>query len=300
MNRRTLRLALVVALFISCAFAFLPAIGTAKECAITFTDEERAYLAALRETGKITIATRISDHVYFPKEDGTIEGFYYKMAKALAECIGVDLEVRVVKWADYFSKDGNFPSRVRTDRDFVYTPDLIKEVDIYVDAFTLYPWREKILGLIKLFPIKTMAVTRKGEELADIEGLCKRTLAVQPQSTYADTFREIEKKLGTTFAYLEVETFFDGLEAVSEGRADVTCMDSHDAWIVRYENLTLSIPLSDIQHICWMVKKDNVLLSSVIKKFFFYTQESGLFDRYWVEAYKIPFYRYLKIIFLKG
>lgn len=266
---------------------------------IRFTEQEKAYIDDLRQKGGITIATRVSDHVYFPKEDGTIEGFYYKMAKGLADLVGVNLKVRQVRWRDYFSRDGEFPKEVRTDEHFVYTPDLIKDVDMYVDAFTLYPWREKILRPVKFFPVKTMAVTRKGEELTKLEDLKGRILAVHPLSTYADTLREIEKRLGAQFRYLEVGSFFEGLDAVSKGRADVTCMDSHDAWIVRYENLTLSLPLTDVQYICWLVARDNEILSSIVRKYFYHTLETGVFDRYWLEAYRIPFNHYLKIIYLK-
>lgn len=267
---------------------------------LMLSPEEALYMKRLQSKSVFTIATRISDHVYFPQENGSIKGLYYHMAKDFADHFNLRLSVKTVRWFDYFSKNGKFPQQVRQDAEYVYTPDLIQEVDVYVDAFTLYPWREKIFTMVKLFPIKTMAITRKGEGLADIKDLKGKILAIQPQSTYADTLNAIEKKLSANFHYLEVKSFTEGLKAVSEGRADVTCMDSHDAWITQYENLDMSIPLSDIQYICWIVKKEDKILAAILRKFFYHAMESGSFDRLWVDNYNIPFSRYLKMIYLKN
>ncbi len=265
----------------------------------SLTVGEKQYLSAARLKGGLVIATRISEHVYYPREKESTIGFYYKLLQNCAKELSLPLTFTVVQWNDYFSKDGAFPEQVRTEPNFIYTPDLMKTVDLYMDAFTLSPWREKILLPVKLFPIKTMAVTRKGEELVRIEELKNRRIAVQPVSTYADTLREIEKRLKTEFHYLKIQTFAQGLEAVSKGEADVTCMDSHDAWIVRYPNLTLSLPLSDIQYICVFTAKTNPMLASILEKYMAHAHETGLFETYWQEAYKISFNQYLNLIFRK-
>lgn len=296
MFRILFKAAMILNIFL---FFFACQTGMAAEAGIDLTDKEKECIGRFLSKGKITIATRISDHVYFPTDHGVIKGLYYNMAKNFADFFELQLDVRTVKWSDYFSKDGEFPNQVRTDADFTYTPDLIKEVDIYVDAFTIYPWREKILKMIKFFPTKTVAITRQGEELSNVSDLKGKILAVHPQSTYSDTFREIEKILNTKFNYLKINSFLEGLEAVSTKRADVACMDSHDAWITRYENLNMSIPLTVIQYICWIVEKDNDTLASIIRKFFYYSMETGRFDKYWFENYNIEFSMYLKMIYLK-
>ena len=63
-----------------------------------------------------------------------------------------------------------------------------------------------------------------------------------------------------------------------------------------YKNLTISMPVSEIQMLGWGIHKKNTNLKSVIEKYLNYTQERGIFDKYWKQDYGITFVEFIKVL----
>jgi len=177
-------------------------------------------------------------------------------------------------------------------------PDLIKEVDLYVDTITSLPWRVKLLRLINTIPTKQMILTRKGEEIKSLQELKGKVISVQPETSYATRLKELEKELNTKFKYLFVKKTHDTSDAVSQKKADALLKDSNGAMklIKEYDNLSISIPASKVQYLAWAVKKDNEILASVIEKYLDYSRKSGLMGKFWLTDYAITLTEYNKLL----
>lgn len=254
---------------------------------VQLSEAENRYIHELQSEEGLTIAMRRDDI------------FSGELTEKFVKYFHLPMKIKYVKWYDYFNVNGCFPQKVRTDDTYVYTPDLMAEVDLYADVFTYYPWRARIFRMIKIFPVRTMAVTRKGEELKTVYDLAGKIIAVHPASTYYDTLREIETKLSIKFSYLFIDEFENSLKLISEGKADVILEDSSDGWRIVNESpdTGMSIPLSDVQWVCWMVGKDNEMLAAIIEKFVNELINSGEFDKIWMKAFKVPFEQYLEFIY---
>ena len=72
----------------------------------TWTPEETAFIKELNNKGSLTIATKISSSIYMPQEDGSVTGFHYSVLKDFAKLMNIDIDINIVKWQDYFHKDG--------------------------------------------------------------------------------------------------------------------------------------------------------------------------------------------------
>jgi membrane-bound lytic murein transglycosylase MltF len=268
---------------------------------LILTEAEAEYVNSLQNKGKITVAMRRQSKIYEPQENGIINGFVYKLVKHLSELLKVSLEIKTVKFGQYFQKNGTFPSRIKTDPDFTYTPDLINKVDFYADNITIIPWRKKILTFVETVPVRQMLMTRKGEEIRKIEQLIGKKIASDPLSSFAVTFNRLEKKLSSNlnrpvvFDYFETR-LLDMVKAVVDGRADVTIRDSNVSILTtdKYPELSISMAVSDKQMLGWAIKKNNKEMAGILKKFINYSHKTGLFDKFWQEEYNISYIEYIK------
>ena len=263
-----------------------------------FSAEEKKYLSELKKRGKIIIASRIITDVYKPQPKGMAKGFNYSLASSFAEYIGVDLEVKVVSFKDYFSKDGNVPERVKTDGNFSYTPDLINQVDMYVDTITIIPWRQKLLRMIKIIPTRIMIITRKGEEINELKELGDKSISILKNSSYEVRIREIQKELGINPKIVFADDTPADTLLVVNGFADVSLLDANRVIksIGKYYNLNVSLPASDIQYLSWAVNKNNRILSSILEKYIASARKSGLMNRLWYDHFGITLEEYYDLL----
>ena len=265
---------------------------------IDFTKEEEAYLRELKKKGVIKIATRKTPAIYEPQKDGSVRGFHYNLLKSFADNVGVELEVKIVEFKDYFSINGETPENVFIDPTYSYTPDLIREVDLYMDSLTVLPWREKLLDFVDLIPTKIVLVTRKGEEINDLKNLEGKVIVTVFESSYYTKFKEIENKLGEKFDYLFVKSTTLTFKHVSDKRGDVTARDANTTILALkdYGNLNACIPISDVQQLAWAVKKDNKVFASILKKYIQYSKRSGLLNKFWLGDYNVSLDEYYGIL----
>ena len=269
---------------------------------VTWTDEEIRYIHALNQKGHIRIATKISSAVYLPQPDGSIKGFHYNVFKAFADLTEITIDVRLVAWNDYFYKAGADLEQVKNEAQYAYVPTLIEEVDLYIDGITVLPWREKMFDIIKFVPSRQLIVTRKeAQPLTTIEDLDNKVCAMVKDTSMEFNLEQIkrEKKINVTYLYT---ADFDAMDKlVAEGQADFTVYDSDRAFAAcyHYPNLTIAMPMSDIEMMGWAINKNNRVLKSVIEKYLQYAQANAILDTYWQADYGVTFIEYLKILKLK-
>jgi len=265
---------------------------------INFTKIEREYISKLKKKKILKIASREKKTVYEPQKDGTAKGFNYLLVKSFTDYLGIELEVKTVSFSDYFNKDGKTPEIAKTEINYSYTPDLIKEVDLYVDSITILPWREKLLRFVKIIPTMQLIITRKGEKIKTLEELKGKLIAVTPQTSYAERLKEIEIQLNTKFKYFETATTDLMMEAVANKKADLTLRDSNRViYLIKSgKQLSVNIPASEVQYLAWALKKDDETLASILEKYIEYAEKNGIMNKFWVTNYEISLQEYKKLL----
>lgn len=265
----------------------------------TFSDEERLLVQSLQDRGTIRIATRELDYVYMPQEDGSVNGFNYRLIKAFADELEISPDLTMLdNFSEYFEVNGQVPEGVKTDPSIVYVPDILQQVDVYCDVLTELPWRQKLFRFIRTVPVRQMLVVRSGEELSSLEELEGQVVTNIKDTSYEITLKEIEDTYGFTLTYHYVDADFKQQESLLTGDADVVIQDSLVAIneIKKNENVSLSIPASELQHLGWGIKHEDEVLGSLLEKFIDYAQTSGLLEDIWQDEYGISMYEYLELM----
>ena len=208
-------------------------------------------------------------------------------------------------FSQYFAKDGVTPdsamqAKLESGELAPYTPDVLRNARIIVDGISYKPWREKLFKLIHTTPDKDLIVVRSGITVSSLSDLANYKIAVVPQTAYAATLRNIEEQLGVRFNYVNVADTAALAKTVSEGRADVTALGGITSLmeIKNYSNLNISIPLSQTEASWsnWAVRKDDLLMASILEKFFIYAKNQGIYDKEWMEAFGITFMQFINLL----
>lgn len=279
----------------------VPTIPLLKIPGVTWTDEEIRYIHALHQQGSIKIATKISSAVYLPQPDGSVRGFHYNVFKAFADLADITIDIRLVPWNDYFYKAGEDVEQVKTDAQYAYVPTLIEQVDLYIDGITALPWREKMFDIVKFVPSRQLIVAKKEHEPVAIEDLNDKTCAMVKDTSMELNLENLKRDKKIHFPYIYTADFDAMDKMVAEGQADFTVYDSDRAFAAcyRYPNLTIAMPISEIEMMGWAINKQNRVLKSVVEKYLQYAQETAILDKYWQSEYGVSFIEYLKILKLK-
>ena len=262
-----------------------------------FTIEEKAYIAQLKKR-TLRVAVDQSKTAYLRHDDGTITGMHYELVSEFAKYIGVELEIVVVPFSDFFAKDGKLPGNVRTDPTVIYTPDILNKVDLCISGVTVTPWRQKLVQFVKLFPSKVVLISRKGEEITKLSDLKEKRVVSRKDTTYYETFLNVERETGMKFHYTFVDSSKKMFDAVAKGEADVTSRDA-DSTIMdlkNYPNLNISMSLFEVIHLGWTARKDNKVLVSILDKYILYSKKNGIFNRVWRNTYGVDFGDFLRVI----
>ncbi len=276
---------------------------------IVFNEQESKYIEEIKNKGELVIVTRIRETVYEPAGQfgrTTNGGIEYSVAKALADYLEVNLKVNLVpNLGMYFAKDGIAPdndvqSKLESGQIEPYTPDVFNEAKIIVDGMSSRPWREKLVTLVQTSPDKDVIVVRHGVTVNSLDDLVGLRIAIVPQTAYAATLKGIEDEMGVKFNYVTVADTKYLARTVSEGKADVTALGGITSLmeIKNFTNLNVSIPLSETQANWsnWAVKKDDLVMASILKKYFVYAKNQGIYDKAWLETFGITFMQFIDLL----
>lgn len=265
---------------------------------IVWTDQEVQFIQALHKKGSISVASEISYSVYEPQADGTIRGFHYHILDDFSKLVNIRVNMLTVHWNDYFFKKGKSVERVKTDPNYTYTPELLEKVDLYVEGITALPWREQLFDIIKFVPSRQLLVIRKDQRINTYADLNNKTCAMVKNTSMEFNLEKTKVKHHIQFDYIYVDDFDVMDQMVSQKKADFTVFDAVRAFeaIYEYKNLTIGMPVSEIEMLGWGVHKKNIILKSIIEKYLNYAQKQGILDKYWQQDYGITFVEFLKVL----
>lgn len=265
---------------------------------INLNQSEKNTIENIQSKGYISIAVRPVSTVY-EKSGPNITGYNYELIENLANELNVDLKVTIVNnISDYFKTNGSVPDDIITNNSYSYTPDLLENVDIYVDTITRLKWRENLINFITFVPIKEMTFHNKNVNIQTKSDLADKKIAVQKESSYYTTIMELEDQTGVKFNLLLVDSIEDTLAMVNSGEADVALMDSNRLFleVKNYDNIQVGPPVTDVKYVGWAVQKGNDGLRSLLEKYINETIDMGLLNEYWLNNYAISFYDYYTLI----
>jgi membrane-bound lytic murein transglycosylase MltF len=263
-----------------------------------WTSEEFDYIKALNRKGSIKIATKVSSTVYSPQKNGSTTGFHYNVLKEFADLAKIKLDIQMVTWNDYFYKKGEDLEKVKTNPSYSYAPTLIDNVDLYLDGFTVLPWREKMFDIVKYVPSRQMLISRIDNIPKQISALNNKVFAVVKHSSMEQALEKIKSTKHIGFTYINPNSFDDLDKMVSEGKADFTVYDSDRALVAleKYKNLTIAWPIGELEITGWAINKKNKVFKGILDKYIKYAQENAILDKYWKQAYGVTFVEYLKVL----
>jgi len=264
------------------------------------TADETAWLQA-RSASKTPLraATIHVAGTYEEAPDGTRSGLDYEMAKDFARVLGLGLEVTVPHdLKTFFSHDGVIPKDVETNVSLSYTPDLLKTVDLYIGPFSVLPWRLRLMTIVPIYPMQNFLAGRKGEEIRGVNQLDGKRLAILKDSMQDNLLHALAAGKGLTFQYRYMRPEDDLFSAVVDGRADYTL----DGALFFAQNrskmkgLSLSPFPSDPVRVGWCLKKDDVVLAGLVRKYLAKIQENGAFARWFEAGFGTSFSDYLSLL----
>lgn len=262
------------------------------------TDVENAYLTNLKLTGTLKVATRPIEYVYDPHPDGTVSGFNFRLLKSFADEIGIDLDLQLVEFSDYFYKEGYNIEDVKADPSIAYVPDLLEEVDLYCDVLTVTPWREKLFAFVKTLPVKEVIVAPKALHFNSLKELDGKKVALIRHSTYEQTVNRICAEENITLDLFYVSKSVEQQQAIMDGNADFAVQDIFVAIseLDHFKTLSVSLPVTETRYIGWGVHPENKELQSLLTKYLDYAMNYGVFEEIWYDEYHISIPEYLGLM----
>ena len=264
---------------------------------LDLSDGEEAWVRSRLSGGQgLRAAVREGNaFAYVPQPDGSVKGFDYDLLVALANSLGLRFELTVVKdIGGFFTKDGVTPPDLG-EADYDYTPDLLKRVDLYANPFGVTPWRQRLMRMLTIYPIRNQLAGRRGEEVSAINGLDHKRFAVVKDSVQQKTLEDFAAKRGLHFAF-EYGANEDGLfDLVRKGKADYI-LDGSVVFALNVEKLSdfgLSPFFSELQGVAWAVRKDDDVFAGIATRFLEASRNSGLLPALWQKTFHMDYESYV-------
>lgn len=261
-----------------------------------------AWLAAKRASASpLRAALYLSRDTYEPDGSGGGSGFDYLLVKAMADCVGLNLEaVPQSSVQAFFTLNGAMPPDLGAPGTaYAYVPDLLSAVDLYALPLAVVPWRERLMDMVPVFPTRSQLAGRAGEEPKGLAGLAGKTFAVIPDSFQHKTLRDLAAKEGYSFSYRHAADERGLFELVRSGQADYL-LDGSVYFAKMGEQmrgLSLSPFPGDIVSTGWGVKKSEPGLRELVAAYIAAAQRTGSFGELWASTYGMDFTSYLGALF---
>jgi len=264
---------------------------------LELSDAEEAWVRN-RLSGRAALRAAVREgnaFAYVPQPDGSVKGFDYDLLVALANSLGLDFELTVVKdIGGFFTKDGITPPDLG-EADYDYTPDLLKRVDLYANPFGVTPWRQRMMRMLTIYPIRNQLAGRRGEEVTAIGGLDHKRFAVVRDSVQQKTLEDFAAKRGLHFAFEYGANEDELFDLVRKGRADYI-LDGSVVFALNVDKLSdfgLSPFFSELQGVAWAVRKDDDVFAAIVSRFLDASRNSGLLPALWQKTFHMDYESYI-------
>lgn len=267
---------------------------------LALTADERTWVDEKKKAGLPLRAATVHVAGAFEEDaQGRPSGLDYEMLRELASILGLPFEVRVPQnLKTFFSRDGTIPTDVESNPGEVYTPDLLKAVDLYIGPFSILPWRERLMTMVPIYPMQNFLAGRKGEEVRKVSQLSGKRIAVLKDSMQDNLLRAWASKAGISIRYTYSTPDQDLFEMVADGAADYTL----DGGLFFAQNqrkmkgLSLSPFPTDPVRVGWSIKKSDPALASIVRKYIAHIQDNGQFAGWFQTANGTSLGDYLTVL----
>jgi membrane-bound lytic murein transglycosylase F len=221
-------------------------------------------LEEVLETEVITVITRNNAHCYYTYRDQAM-GFEYDLAKAFADFLGAELQVKVAEsWNDMI-------------------PLLDRRAGHFVAAsMTVTQSRLRMVDFSKGYlPVQQMVITHKNNaELKSLDDLAGQTVHIRAGTSYEERLRALKKNgLDLVIALHDNVPTEDLIDMVDQEKIGLTIADSNVALLNRryYPDIRIAFPIEKQQFLGWAVKKGEKALRRKINQFFDTILHDGTF-----------------------
>ena len=226
--------------------------------------ENRA-LDRIKKSGTITVITLNNAHCYYLYRDQEM-GFEFELAKAFADYLGVELDVKACKsWNELL------PSLDKKGGDFVAASVTIAPSSLEVADFSS-----------EYLSVQQMVITHKDNlQVNSIDDLEGKTIRVRGETSYEQELKKLrEIRLDISIRVHHDVSTEEIIQDVANGRTEITLADSNVALLNRryYPNIRVAFPIGEPQSLGWAVKKGEGALLDKINTFFDRIKQDGTFD----------------------
>lgn len=243
---------------------------------------EKNALERIKETGAITVLTRNNAHCYYIYRDAPM-GFEYDLAKALAEDMGVQLNIVTPRW------DSLIKSLNSGKGDFIAA------------SMTVTPSRENLVDFsFSYMDTQQYVIVHKGDyRIKAMEDLAGRVVHVRRGTSYEERLRELQERgLNIKIKVHDDTPTEELIRMVAEREIGIAIADSNVALLNRryYPDVRMLFAISEPQHIGWAVKKGEKALLDQINRFFEKMKKERRITRIYKKYYSaVEFFDYLDL-----
>jgi ABC-type amino acid transport substrate-binding protein len=260
-------------------------------------DDELAYLEGHGDT--LAFAVNQDENSYFVREDGTISGFDYHYARAMAE----DLEMRAEFYLtstveEFFYFQGEFDQEALLSGELSYTPDLFAEVDVMAAPFAINEWRQRLMYMVPLFPVGVVLIGPDAGDVTQFQDLDGSSMAVRSGDFQVPFLQNLSETYDIAIEMREYPDEQDVFDLLRDGFADYTIDGS--IFLARgmqeLEDLEAS-PLSlSLIPVGWGISREDELLAGIIEKYVSFSLDQGILGEIWTEQNGVDFNFYLDLV----
>ncbi len=246
-----------------CAAAFVA--STLIACLFLHACGQNKALEEIQRSGTITMITQNNAHCFYIYRNQKM-GFEYDLARAFADFLDVELDVKVAEsWNDMLTllnrKTGHFVAA----------------------SMAITPSRAKASDFSRGFlPVQQMVIThKKNPGLNSVEDLAGKTIHVRRDTTHEETLRTLSRKgLGVSIQLHDKVATEDLIESVAQGTIEATIADSNVTLLNRryFPDIRMAFPVEQSQSLGWAVRKGEKALLKKINEFLAAVQQDGTFQ----------------------
>lgn len=222
-------------------------------------------LERIKNRGEITVLTRNNGHCYYNYQDRPM-GFEYDLARAFADHLGVELNVRTPDWQEIFHE-------LRKGKG-----------DFIAASLTITPARKRLADFSHGYlTVQQRIIVHQGNyNLSEMEDLNGMTIYVRRGTPYEERLRELKGRGMDIKIRLHDEVPTEEfIRMVAEKEIPVTVADSNIALLNRryYPEVKVAFPLEEPQLLGWAVRKEDSALRKAINAFFEKIMEDGTYAK---------------------
>ncbi len=259
--------------------------------------------------------------IYAAFTESNFNSINYKIAEEFAEFLNVKLVPIITSWDDNFEHNGIIPTDLKTNPDYNYTPDALKEADFICGTMYVFDWRKKIFDYAGIMQVSDLLVVKNinqdwnflikqiiPEKYLDLiikrdirthSDLKNRKIALLQNSSYVENISVINQKIGNTINIHQTVSEDESQKLLLENKVDGFVAVSYKA--LKFINdhpafAKLAFPIGKPFDVGWAVENNNKELANEIDNFYETIKGNGTLNNLFQDAYGIDYKTYLGII----